>query len=183
MAMILEPNVNDAAILLMLQQLQMSDEIRAQEIATSADPKCRHGTLFHSAAIAGRIGIATQLLRYGADPEAVNYKKQTPLDLALKHGQVEMSKFLDPTRTTASAQLEPAYARDERTLVWAQRKRRRILERQLKDAKLSLDEEAGARIVLESNGREEWLHLEGTYLGRGLALDTIEDFKSRRSMH
>jgi ankyrin repeat protein len=183
MAMILDKNTSETAILLMLQQLKMSEEIRAQEIATSTDPKCRHGTLFHAASIAGRIGIATQLLRYGADPEAKNYDNQTPLDLALKHKQVAMTKFLDPTSASASVELEPAYAKDERDLVWAQRKRRRNLERQLQGAKLSLNEEAGARLALEANDREEWMHLEGTYLSRGLASDTIDDFKSRRSMH
>jgi hypothetical protein len=97
MGMILDSRASDASILLMLQTLQMSDEIRAQEMAVGADPNCRHGTLFHAAAVAGRINIATQLLRYGADPEALNFENQTPLDLALKHRQVrkrDISKWL-----------------------------------------------------------------------------------------
>lgn len=182
MGMILDPQVADSAILLALQGIHAAQEIKAQEISTG-DMLSRHGTLMHAAAMAGRVAVGRQLLRYGAEPGALNYDSRTPLDLALEHGQAAMTQFLDPVSTEASTWLEPEYARHERDLVWAQRRRRQVTVRQVEAARLSLDERDGALLALDEQDREEWFHLEGTYLSKGLAMQTIEAMKARRSMY
>jgi len=182
MRFILNKDTPEREILVLLQTVNGSNEIRACEISVG-DSVSRYGTLMHACAVSGRIPVAMQLIRYGADPKAVNYHGETPNDLALRHGQVAMSEFLEPTRTTASVAAAPAYAKDERDLVWGQRKRRKQLVRHLQEAKLSRDEERGAHEALDAREREEWMHLEGSYMAKGLALDTIEDMKTRRSMY
>ena len=67
-------------------------------------------------------------------------------------------------------------------MVWAQRKRRRAVDRRVGAAGLSADEREGARRALAEHEREERTHLEGTYAAQGLALDTIQAMKARRSM-
>jgi ankyrin repeat protein len=181
MAEILDENVPDAQILLSLQKLVSSNEIRAQELS-KGDSISKQGTLMHACAIAGRIKIAQQLIRYGADTECVNYLNQTPMQLALDHDQKLMTSFLNPKKTKASVSLEPEYAREEKELIWMQRKRRKNTVRQIDDGGLTLDERKGALLVLDQREKEEWFHLEGSFLSRGLAIQTIEDMKKRRAM-
>lgn len=80
-----------------------------------------------AAAIAGRVKAAIELLRCGADLKAINQYGETAMDLALKHKQVAVQNFLEPSKAKASVELEPQYAIDERNLVWAQRKRRKAV--------------------------------------------------------
>jgi len=80
-----------------------------------------------AAAIAGRVKVAIELLRCGADLKAINQYGETAMDLALKHKQVAVQNFLEPSKAKASVELEPQYAIDERNLVWAQRKRRKAV--------------------------------------------------------
>lgn len=93
-----------------------------------------------------------------------------------------MQKFFEPMRTQSTTDLAPEYAREERDLVWAQRKRRKNRLRQIEAACLSVDEKDGALIALDDADREEWMQLEGTYLGKGFSIETIEAMKKRRSM-
>ena len=182
MRMILDRSSSDHEIMVMLQFINGSNEVRAHEIAIG-DEIARVGTLLHACAVAGNIPIATQLMRFGADPKVANYAGKTPMDLALEHGQTAMTVFLEPTRTEASTDLRPLFAKDERDLVWSQRKRRKALERQLAEARLSVNERTGALQAAALNDKEEWMHLEGMYQKRGLAADTIDKMKTRRSMY
>mmetsp|Transcript_17307 Transcript_17307/g.20373 ORF Transcript_17307/g.20373 Transcript_17307/m.20373 type:complete len:207 (+) Transcript_17307:50-670(+) len=181
MAQILDKNVKDDIILLALQKLVSSNEIRAQELVMG-DSVSKQGTLMHVCAIAGRIEIAQQLIRYGADVDCVNYFNQTPMQLALLHDQKLMTAFLNPTQTKASVSLEPLYAKEERDLIWMHRKRRKNTIRQIESARLTIDERKGAMLVLDEQEREEWFHLEGSFMSKGLAIETIEAMKSRRAM-
>jgi hypothetical protein len=112
-----------------------------------------------------------------------SFDGKDPFDLALAHGQEAFCAFLDHARLSAGTTLPAEYARDERDLVWKQRKRRKRLLRQLAGARLSKNEEHGALDVLRATDTEEWMHLEGHYLSRGLALHTIATLKKKRSMH
>lgn len=77
-----------------------------------------------AAAIAGRVKAAIELLRCGADLGARNQYGATANDLARQHQQVAVQVFLDPAHAQASIDAQPRYAHAERSLVWAQRKRR-----------------------------------------------------------
>jgi ankyrin repeat protein len=182
MKMIIDDKVPDEDILSCLVGLSTSNEIRAQEFSLGCDICSKIGSLLHACAVAGRIAIAKQLILYGADVKSLNYNNQSPMDLAVVYGKMEMSRFLSPTDSAASIELEPMYARDERNLIWTQRRRRRNRMRQVESARLTLDEEDGAIIALAEEEREEWFQLEGSYLKMGLALETINRFKTFRRM-
>jgi hypothetical protein len=77
-----------------------------------------------AAAIAGRVKAAIELLRCGADLHARNQFSETAMDLALRHKQEAVQVFLGPGNAQASVDAQPSYAKAERDLVWAQRKRR-----------------------------------------------------------
>mmetsp|Transcript_6087 Transcript_6087/g.14002 ORF Transcript_6087/g.14002 Transcript_6087/m.14002 type:complete len:205 (+) Transcript_6087:118-732(+) len=181
MRMILDEGADDHEILLLLQHLKTSNEIRAMELSTG-ETVSRHGTLLHAAAVAGRVEISNQLIHLGADQDAINYQDLTPMDLALQYGQVAMTEYLEPMATKISDDLEPLYAYDERNLVWKQRKRRKEMARQIENAGISIDERREALSALDQRDREEWCHLEGTYLGKGFSLGMLEEYKARRSM-
>lgn len=182
MKMILSPEVSDLKIMLMLQGLtdNGSNEIRAQELSMGGDSFTAPGTLLHACAIAGRVDLAKQLIIYGANVDCVNFEGQRPVDLALLHNQKEMSEYLSPQETQASIDLTPAYASDERRLIWSQRKRRQNTLRHLEQAHIPDVEMQAAVQALDDHDREEWYQLEGTYLSQGLAIEKIIAMKKHR---
>ena len=168
----------------MLTRLHGSQEAsHAQELSASY-AESRFGTLLHIAAAAGRIDVAERLLNsFGANASTLNYNRKDVFDVALDNGKTDMCIWLDSARYSALSTLPNMYARDERELVWAQRRRRKRLKKKLEIARLSINEEAEAHSALDLAFKEEWTHLEGYYLREGLALKTIAAMKEKRSMH
>ncbi len=182
MLLILDPSVPDSAIIPSLQNLKVSNEIKAQELSLGADKVARCGTLLHACGASGRVEIAHLLLKFGADRNQKNYDGLRPVDLAKAYENSDLVLFLSPTETRRSVELAPLFAKDERDLVWSQRKRRHNIVRQIDAARLTEDERKSAFRVVDDSEREEWFELEGRYISQGLAVEAIERTKNSRRM-
>lgn len=182
MLLILDRSVPDSTIIPSLQNLNVSNEIRAQELSLGADKVARCGTLLHACGASGRVEIARLLLKFGAERNQKNYDGLRPVDLAVANENNDLVVFLSPTETRRSVELAPLFAKDERDLVWSQRKRRQNIVKQIHAARLTDDERNSSLRVVDDNETEEWFELEGRYISQGLAVEAIERTKPSRRM-
>ena len=60
----------------------------------------------HIAAKAGNLGMTELLVSLGAKPNVWNYKKESPLDLAIASGNTELVQFLEAQGASKGTDLD-----------------------------------------------------------------------------